>query len=32
MRTEPTDNSFDLAIWAIAATLSVALLYLVLLE
>jgi len=32
MRTEPTDNSFDPAIWAIAAALSVALLYLVLLD
>jgi len=32
MRTEPTDNSFDPAIWAIAAALSLALLYLVLLE
>jgi hypothetical protein len=32
MHTEPTHNSFDPAIWAIAAALSVALLYLVLLD
>jgi len=32
MHIEPTDNSFDPVIWAIAATLSGALIYLVLLS